>query len=607
MASVSAKTGSFSLKAHRGDGKTLLAFNLAQKKLSKNLAGFTIKYEADGLSHYVHNQLQFKTPGDHAQDPKEPPNSSLNAPIHKFRWVHIPGSVHQGLTPFRGKYKYTVTPRYFDADGAMLPLDPGLSASVTIEVGPFRKGKLALGFTRGFTQSQAFVHHFGKEALIRPKNKELIFDVSQESGVNASGEKYTFEDAYAWLGFTAREQIFALLDEVVNDASLSLDVFAYDLNEPSFMQALLELANEGRVRVILDNASLHHNSSGSKPEDEFEACFRATMNKKVGIEPDADILRGKFGSFAHDKVLIVKNDAGAQKVLTGSTNFSVTGLYVNSNHVLVFDDPKVAQTYADVFEQAWTDGASKAAFQQSKWATQAFEFKPQSMSVTFAPHDPADVARILGAVAKRVKQESGKRKGSVLFAVMALDISTSPVLKALTRLHADQTVFSFGISDTTKGINLYKPGRKTGVLVTGKPAGTVLPPPFDQVPGVGLGHQVHHKFVVCGFDRDDAVVYCGSSNLNDGGEEKNGDNLLEIHDKDVATVFAIEALALVDHFNFLDNCARGAKSKTKAKKPLASLRQAASDAGWFLSTTGKWAEPYFDKQDLRCLDRQLFA
>ena len=88
--------------------------------------------------------------------------------------------------------------------------------------------------------------------------------------------------------------------------------------------------------------------------------------------------------------------------------------------------------------------------------------------------------------------------------------------------------------------------------MTGKPASTVLPPPFDQVPGVGLGHQVHHKFVVCGFNGPDPVVYCGSSNLALKGEQVNGDNLLAISDGDVATVFAIEALLLVDHFNFLD-------------------------------------------------------
>ncbi len=85
---------------------------------------------------------------------------------------------------------------------------------------------------------------------------------------------------------------------------------------------------------------------------------------------------------------------------------------------------------------------------------------------------------------------------------------------------------------------------------------------------IGLGHQVHHKFIVCGFNSPDAVVYCGSSNLALGGETSNGDNLIAIHDRDVATVFAIEALELVDHFNFLDQFQKPkAGSTTPATTP----------------------------------------
>jgi hypothetical protein len=149
-------------------------------------------------------------------------------------------------------------------------------------------------------------------------------------------------------------------------------------------------------------------------------------------------------------------------------------------------------------------------------------------------------------------------------------------------------------------------GKKTGVLVTGKPASTVLPPPFSQVPGVGSGHQVHHKFVVCGFNGGDPVVYCGSSNLALKGEQVNGDNLLAIRDEDVATVFAIEALALVDHFNFLDRAAAGPTAKKKAT-PSADKQQAALSAGWFLSTNDAWAKKYFERSDLHFVDRELFA
>jgi hypothetical protein len=43
-------------------------------------------------------------------------------------------------------------------------------------------------------------------------------------------------------------------------------------------------------------------------------------------------------------------------------------------------------------------------------------------------------------------------------------------------------------------------------LVTGKPSKTKLSPPFSKVRGMGLGHQIHHKFVVCGFNGKNPVT-----------------------------------------------------------------------------------------------------
>ena len=51
----------------------------------------------------------------------------------------------------------------------------------------------------------------------------------------------------------------------------------------------------------------------------------------------------------------------------------------------------------------------------------------------------------------------------------------------------------------------------------------------------------------------------------------------------------VEALGLVDHFHFLSRVAEDAHADTAS---------AAVAAGWFLATTGRWAEPYFDANDL---------
>jgi phosphatidylserine/phosphatidylglycerophosphate/cardiolipin synthase-like enzyme len=607
MHSVRVQNGPLTAVAYRRDAKTLLAFDLATPASRTRLAGFTIQVQPPGCApYYVRNKLVFEHPDQHAQVATEPAESSVNSPLHRFRWVHHPGLYHQGLNAALGTYRYVITPRYFDAHRSLLPLDPTLGASLDITVDRYSQGKLAVGFTRGFVQSQAFVDNFG-QARIEPKQHDLVWDTTAQAGQHPDGTTFTYDDMYTWLGFTARQRIYDLLDDVLHHPSYAVDVFAYDLTDSGFAQKLLDLAGQGRARVILDDADLHHDDpvpadpAKRKPEDEFEVRFTAVAPGKIK--------RGKFSRYSHDKVIVVYDGNGAKRVLTGSTNFSTSGLYVNSNHILVFDDRKVARKYRDVFDAAWNDDVHTTPFKSSDLATTTFDASDTQLptaSITFSPHAEAFARQILTGIATRVDGEHSApgAPASVLFAVMGLEgAADNPVYETLKAVHQRTDVFSYGITDTTTGIALYEPGKPSGVLVTGKPKDTVLPPPFNQVPSFSY-HQVHHKFVVCGVRGSDPVVYCGSSNLALKGEQENGDNLLEIHDADIAMVFAIEALELVDHFEFLDG--QSAASGTPAATLVAGATPAAASR-WWLGTTDAWVAKYFDPNDLCSIGRVLFA
>lgn len=574
---------SFSVKAYIGDYKTLLAFNFSDASKAKNLAGFTINCRPPtGAAYYLLNELTFQDTSKHAQIPGERPNSTANAPVQKYRWTHVLGSFHQGVTPPSGNYTYTVTPRYFDANQSMLPLNSSLSASVTVPVGPFQKANLSLGFTRGYMQSEAFAHHFGETTPVIPPNRPLQFDTSSHAGTNANGQSVTYAGIYDWMGASARQQVFKILNEVLADSSMTLDVFAYDLDEPDIVGIFFKLAAQGRIRIILDDATLHvthtekEKDGTTKTVTPLEVPFVQQFRQQA--KDAATLCQGCFARYSHDKIFIVLKNGSPLRVLTGSTNFSVTGLYVNANHVLVFEDPDMAAEYARVFERSFailsqskTKGVSKAsasAFAATPFATRPYV--PQSppaprLSITFSPHTTQIVSTLLEAICDRIKQQATATRGSVIFAVMQLTGSATPVYETLSALHATETVYSYGISDSVEGVYLYQPSSREGVLVTGKPRSPILPPPFDQVPSPP-GHEIHDKFVVCGLNGPDPVVYCGSSNLASGGEAENGDNLLEIHDADVATAFAIEALLLIDHYNFLDRYAQAKKAKGVSKK-----------------------------------------
>lgn len=579
-----------SVRAHRGDAMTLLAFDLAQEQ-TNNFTGFTVRITpATRAPYYLTNLLHYPA-AVLAQNQITATEawSTLYSPIQKFRWVHVPATFHQIQNPFYGTYTYEVTPRYM-VDDQLQPLDPTLTVAVAIEVGPFQSGPCQVGFTRGFVASQAYTQHFGDSCKVRPNKTDLLFDIHAQSGSapqTQHGQQvevpYTFEDQQLWLGWQARARIFEFLAAVVADPSLTLDVFAFDLDEPSICGQLLQLAHQGRLRLLLDNSKTHVGPDAEGDvtfENQFEALFRQTA-----VAPSA-ILRGRFQSLAHAKVFIQRSAAtgAAVKVLTGSTNFSTNGLYINANHVLVFSDPAVAQLYADVFDGSFS-AAKMQAFKNTDLALQDHPFPSAAtpeLIVRCSPHTAAVATVFFATIAGRIKGA----QSDVLFAVMQ-DDSASSILDALRFVRENNTnIFSYGITDTSKTITLYKPHTKRGVLVAGKGGASVLPPPFDKessIPGIAI----HHKFVVVDFKGTAPVVYCGSSNLAFGPEQKNGDNLIEIHDPEIVTVFAIEAIRLVDHFAFRDR------------------QQNSDEIDLQASATPAWYASYYDPEDLHWVERTL--
>ena len=446
-----------------------------------------------------------------------------------------------------GKYTYTVTPRYFDDNQSLLPLDQDLSISVDANVLPFQKSQLQLAFTRGFTQLQAFVHHFGLKAPISPKGDKVRFDTSQQAGQNAAGERFTFLDEYEWLGYTARERLFGLINEVISNRSLHLDMFAYDLSEPDFIALLLQLAGQGRIRLILDNAALHHSTTKPTAEDEFEQLLNQVA------KGNSAILRGKFGRYAHDKVLIVSDSQGAKRILTGSTNFSITGLYVNSNHVLIFDDPAVAQKIPGCVQSCLGKQSQQDKLWHSPLAAEPFSFSGQATprtDISFAPHTPEVATNILQALADRIEQEGqqNRGKGSVLFAVMEMDQGRAPFSRCSTNSTVSNPssamAFPMGrkaLASTNQALRpvcWLRESRNTRSFRR-------LLTRCLTLAASDTRSTTNSWFAA--FNGSNPVVYCGSSNLAIGGEDFNGDNLLAIYDTDVATAFAVEALALVDH------------------------------------------------------------
>ena len=79
------------------------------------------------------------------------------------------------------------------------------------------------------------------------------------------------------------------------------------------------------LRLYLDNSASHIGDTARSSRRRIDWLTAQGAQIKVG----------HFQRFSHDKVLIQKRGDTALKVLSGSANFSVRGLYVQSNNVFV--------------------------------------------------------------------------------------------------------------------------------------------------------------------------------------------------------------------------------------------------------------------------------
>ena len=582
----------FSMKLWRGERMCLLGFDVDQPEA--DFVGFAIECRAPGAKTYepLLNRIAFsydKPIGKAVTGAKV--FSSLDAPFQKFRWIHFPPN------PKPGKYTYRATKMHMPKDNV---LKKGTSITLNISLDEVTYHDfLDVGFTRNFASSQAFRDKFPKDAnmdkigpTIIPSNADEGLDFKKIKG-----------NIYQWMGFEAYDLMFGFLNEMLKDKKVTLDVFAYDLNEPDIVAKLEQFGP--RLRAIVDDSTSKDkkgNITGHGTSDSAET-HAAT---RLGTSSGGQVHRTHFNNLQHHKVFVAKRDGTAFKVLAGSTNFSFRGLYIQANNVLVFSNPDIATLYGQVFDAAF---ANPAGFSKNdlagKW--HGVTVAGQSpVSFCFSPHKDSDLSLnpVRGAI--------DGANSSVLYAIAFLNqIKSGPTREALDRLMT-RPVFSYGVVDKSGGLEVRKPDGSTG-LVDFEYLADHAPEPFSSEWSGGKGINIHHKFVVTDFNQKTAKVFTGSSNLAPSGEKGNGDHLILIEDQKVATSYAIEAIRVFDHLHFRSVMKDALGAKKPAKKTAVATDAPKDDALTLKKPTaisGKkntWFDRYYVAASQLEKDRTLFS
>ena len=560
----------FTLKVHRGDGMALLAMNWKHGKPPDDFVGFAIEYKEPGGDRFfaLKNRITFAGPNGAVQ-----PNrlTTRLSPIQKFRWVHFPRNAE-----LAGAFTYRVTPVFMDDEDVLSYGEPQVAAiELHRETYP---GKLNVTFTRGFVSSQAFVDKY----VDSQHGMHTLIPAKAADGLDFVPSHPKAKEALAWMGFEARHAILELLDEAIADTTAVVEVVAYDLSEREVYRRLRKLGP--RLRIIIDDSGEHgHDDSGES--------IAAKRLKQAG----AQVKRHHMSNLQHNKTIVVDGQA-CKAVVCGSTNYTWRGLFVQNNNALIVRGAKPVKVFRRAFADYWAHD-SVVGFGTTASAEGWIDLgiKGVDAKVTFSPHGQANA--VLDSIADDVLNGT---TSSLLYSLAFIAQTKGSIRDAITQITANNNVFVYGMADRkVGGIELQTPdGNVPPVFPAALSAH--LPEPFKSEPS-GLqngnrGTRMHHKFIVIDFDQPTARVYLGSYNFSKPADRQNGENLLLIKDRRVATAYMIEALRIFDHYHFrvAQQQAKKAKRKLQLRKP----PRHAGDVAWF-------EEDYGDARKVR--DRVLFG
>ncbi|MEZ2131169.1 MULTISPECIES: phospholipase D-like domain-containing protein [unclassified Sinorhizobium] len=567
----------FSLTIHRGDGMVLLGMDWKVGRPPADFVGFAIQYREPNTQFFktVRNRIGF--PGQPVPDDGI---RTTEAPIQKFRWVHFPFNAD-----LQGAFLYRVTPMFMDA-GGVLTAGEAQEAELALmrETIP---GKLNVAFTRGFVSSQAFVRNFSAGGPII-----TLVPPDADEGLNFVPTHADADRAFAWMGFEARAETLSLLDRA-REAGAEVRVIAYDLNLPEVLDRLEALGP--KLKIIIDDSA---RTTGHGRPNSPETMAAERLIASAGAD---NVKRQHMANLQHQKSIAVRGGDVAT-VLYGSTNLSWRGLYVQSNNSLAVHSASAVDDYFTAFETYFA--ATRADdFRASASSAGWFDLGLSGVDakVAFSPHSEAN-GRLdeIGADIDTVQS-------SVLFSLAFLGQTTrGPIGPALGRALERPQVHVMGIADArveagNLGLTVLTPDNRRRVVRAAALTGNV-PPPFVTEPsglsgvhGNERGTRMHHKFVVLDFDKPTARVYLGSYNFSEPADGENGENLVLVRDRTVATSYMIEALRMYDHYVF-----RVASEEGQHTAQPLELKRPPQPGGkaWF---ERDWTDP------IRARDRELFA
>src|SRR3954452_3328761 len=501
------------------------------------------------------------------------------APIQKFWWKDL--FARRG-----GTYQYRIVPMGGTPGGTLAPLkdvDPLLSNKITLtEKGP----PVSAYFNRGIVATQALSHALNDKPSIQALAPHIL-DPSDPIRIRLMGQ--------------LSDGVTELLTRADKEGG-TINGALYELNDPNGLEKSLQ-ANPKSRNAILGNEQVAKTDTTPANQD-ADSENRANL-KKAGVNVIDRILQ--VGDIPHNKFLVLTQNDTPTAVLSGSTNWTSTGLCTQTNNALIINSQAVAERYIAAWNAIKADTEAAGGDQKKLQSPTQRTFNRTNnansiaspitlpgggtVEVMFSPNTehtlkspPKEVPNDM----KRVFDLIDGAKQAVLF--LAFDPGNNSILDAAGRaLAKNPDLFVRGaLTNAQRATNFSEAlhqggaadqgdGAPQGVIkVVGEPGkpkkkGAKLPSAgvdFRAVPaGMITANDafgaweaemqkfgfaiIHNKIVVIDPFSDNCTVVTGSHNLGFRASHNNDENMVIIRGhKGLAEAYACHVLDLYDHYAF---------------------------------------------------------
>jgi phosphatidylserine/phosphatidylglycerophosphate/cardiolipin synthase-like enzyme len=317
-------------------------------------------------------------------------------------------------------------------------------------------------------------------------------------------------------GAGAPDDLEAVIVAFIDDARDRLRIAVQELESEPITRAITRARARGvHVQIMLEADYLE---SSIPVTDPFAPGGRHEENRRLAaalLRAQVELRIDLNGSIFHQKFIVRDPEGTRAAVLTGSTNFTPTGVAENLNHVVILRSRRAAEIYDDEFDEIWTGTFGSSRLRHDP-EPRHFDLSHVRLKPLFAPdHSPE----------MEIMKQMLKARSRIDFAVFTFSNTTTGIDDAMIAQQRAGVAVR-GVLDRRNGNQQWAASHDlaaNGVTVHISRA-------------INGARTLHHKLMVL----DDQVVIAGSFNYTGPANRLNDENIVVIGDLEEADPTAIQ-------------------------------------------------------------------